>query len=83
MKKRVILLFLSFLATTFLIQSSAMAQCSLCTKTAMQLGEGPAKGLNAGILYLAFTPIIGASILIYRWWKKEKPINDEDNALIS
>ncbi|MBP1652624.1 MAG: hypothetical protein H6Q26_2781, partial [Bacteroidetes bacterium] len=30
------------------LSTQTMAQCSLCTKTAQQLGEGPAKGLNAG-----------------------------------
>jgi hypothetical protein len=33
-----------------LVQTNAVAQCSLCTKTAQQLGEGPASGLNAGII---------------------------------
>lgn len=50
----------------------AMAQCSLCTKTAQQLGEGPAKGLNTGILYLAGTPLLIIGLLGYRWWKQNK-----------
>jgi hypothetical protein len=36
---------------------SAKAQCSICTRTAQQLGEKPAKALNAGIVYLAFMPM--------------------------
>lgn len=50
----------------------AMAQCSLCTKTAQQLGEGPAKGLNSGILYLALTPLLIIGILGYRWWRSNR-----------
>ncbi|GAA0529413.1 hypothetical protein [Chitinophaga japonensis] len=50
----------------------AMAQCSLCTKTAQQLGEGPAKGLNSGILYLALTPLLIIGILGFRWWRSNR-----------
>lgn len=49
-----------------------MAQCSICTKTAQQLGEGPAKALNGAILYLAFTPLAIIGYLGYRWWKSNK-----------
>lgn len=48
---------------------SAAAQCSICTKTASQLGEKPAKGLNAGILYLAFTPLAIIGVMAWRWFK--------------
>lgn len=71
MKKR--LLIFSFLFLLFLngaIDSSA--QCSICTKTAQQLGEKPAKGMNSGILYLAFTPFAIVGYLGYRWWKNNK-----------
>jgi hypothetical protein len=49
---------------------TAGAQCSVCTRTAAQMGEKPAKGLNAGILYLAFTPLAIVGFIGYRWWKK-------------
>ena len=49
----------------------AHAQCSICTRTAQQLGERPAKALNKGILYLAFTPLAICGFLGYRWWKSE------------
>lgn len=52
--------------------SELLAQCSLCTKTAQQLGEGPAKGLNNGILMLAFTPLALIAFLGYRWWRSQK-----------
>jgi hypothetical protein len=48
------------------------AQCSICTKTAQQLGEGPAQGLNSGILYLMFTPFIIVGFIGYRWWKSNR-----------
>ncbi len=47
----------------------AEAQCSLCTKTAQQLGEKPAEGLNAGILYLMAAPFALIGFIGYRWWK--------------
>ncbi len=47
----------------------AEAQCSICTKTAQQLGEKPARGLNAGIIYLAVTPFLIAGYVFYRWRK--------------
>jgi hypothetical protein len=51
------------------------AQCSICTKTASQLGEGPAQGLNAGIVYLMLTPFLLVGFIGYRWWRKEKQLN--------
>jgi len=48
-----------------------MAQCSICTKTASQLGEKPAQGLNSAIVYLMFTPLVIMSFIGYRWWKRE------------
>ena len=71
MKKRVVLYFLIF-CLSFLISDSLQAQCSICTKTAQQLGEKPAAGLNAGILYLAFVPFAIMSIIGYKWWQKNK-----------
>lgn len=65
-----------FIATLILLfcfmATSAMAQCSICTKTAQQLGEGPAKGMNTGILYLAFLPFAIIGAIAFRWWKSNK-----------
>jgi hypothetical protein len=65
-----------FIATLILffclMATSAMAQCSICTKTAQQLGEGPAKGMNTGILYLAFLPFAIIGVIAFRWWKMHK-----------
>jgi hypothetical protein len=71
MKKSVlILLFLVCVLTV--LSLSADAQCSICTRTAQQLGDKPAGALNAGILYLAVTPLAIAGFLGYRWWKNQK-----------
>jgi hypothetical protein len=58
--------------TVFLLFTSvdSEAQCSICTRTAQQLGEKPAKGLNAGILYLAFTPLAIIGFVAFRWWRR-------------
>lgn len=49
-----------------------VAQCSICTKTAQQLGEKPAKALNSAILYLMFTPLGIIAFLGWRWWKSQQ-----------
>ncbi|HEV9037236.1 MAG TPA: hypothetical protein VGQ51_11465 [Puia sp.] len=49
----------------------ATAQCSICTRTAQQLGERPAKALNKGIIYLAFTPLAIFFVIGYRWARSE------------
>ena len=48
------------------------AQCSICTRTAQQLGERPARALNKGIIYLAITPLALFGLIGYRWWKSEQ-----------
>jgi hypothetical protein len=69
MKKALVILFLTLQFSIFNFQP-ASAQCSICTKTAQQLGEKPAKGLNFGILYLALFPFAIVSVIGYRWWKR-------------
>jgi hypothetical protein len=68
--KRFISLVLIFGIFFLLISINSEAQCSICTRTAQQLGEKPARGLNAGILYLAFTPLVLIGFIAYKWWKK-------------
>ena len=51
------------------------AQCSMCTKTASQLGEKPALGLNNGILYLMLAPFTVIGVIAYRWWKSNGSTN--------
>ena len=45
------------------------AQCSICTKTAQQMGHKPAKGLNSGIIYLMIAPLAIMGFVGFRWWK--------------
>jgi hypothetical protein len=70
MKKRMFILLLTI--NSSLLATHAISQCSICSRTAQQLGEKPAKGLNAGILYLAFAPFAIGSYIFYRWRKNEK-----------
>ena len=73
MKRLLIFVLLFFLqAGSFL-----MAQCSMCTKTAQQLGEKPAQGLNSGILYLMFAPFVIVGFIAFRWWKNNKEAEAE------
>ncbi len=55
-----------------LIVLAGKAQCSICTKTAAQIGEEAGKGFNVGILYLAAMPFGIMGYVAYRWWKNEK-----------
>jgi len=59
-------------ATLLLSAPAASAQCSICTKTASQLGHKPAKALNAGIIYLMFAPLAIIGFVGYRWWKTNR-----------
>lgn len=65
-KYLLIILFIGFTA------GASHAQCSICTKTTQQLGEKPAAGMNAGILYLAFTPLLIIGYIGYRWWRSNQ-----------
>ena len=65
-KHRLVILVLCFFLAGV---PGAKAQCSICTRTAQQLGERPAKALNNGILYLAFAPLAIFGIIGYRWWR--------------
>ena len=77
MKKEKIILLLLLLIIFY--TNNLHSQCSICTKTAQQLGEKPAQGLNSGILYLMFTPFILVGFIGYRWWKNNKEV--EESAL--
>jgi hypothetical protein len=71
MKKRVSILLL-FIFLMLVWPCIVQAQCSICTKTAQQMGERPAKALNGGILYLAAMPFLIFSYIGYRWWKTNR-----------
>ncbi len=66
---------ISFLVGIACIVSNYLAaQCSICTKTAQQLGEGPAHALNSAIIYLMVAPLAIMGYIGARWWKKEKEV---------
>ncbi len=67
--KRIVFLLLLFIIVAA-ISNEVAAQCSICTRTASQLGEKPARGINAGILYLAATPMLVVGVIAFRWWRR-------------
>ena len=56
------------------------AQCAMCTKTAQQLGEKPAQGLNSGILYLMLAPFALVGVIGIRWWRNNKLVEEQERA---
>jgi hypothetical protein len=77
MKKGFLILFLMLTSLVFVPRTSH-AQCSLCTKTAQQLGEKPAQGLNSGILYLMIMPFAIVGFIGFRWWKNNKAVEEQE-----
>jgi hypothetical protein len=67
MKQRVRIIIISIIMVS--AGFAAAAQCSICTKTASQLGEDAGRGLNGGIIYLAAAPLLIVGFIAYRWWK--------------
>ena len=74
-----ILFFITTSCLLVLLSTSAEAQCSICTKTASQLGDRPAKALNGAILYLAGAPLAIMGYIGWRWWKTEKQFTDPNS----
>ena len=64
----------SFFIFLFLLINTihSIGQCSMCTKTATQLGEKAGLGMNSGILYLMLMPFAIILFIGYRWWKNNK-----------
>jgi len=71
MKKQRIKSIVGLIVLLVLQTQLLFAQCSVCTKTAEQLGEKPGQGLNAGILYLMLVPLIIIGIVVYRYFIKK------------
>lgn len=46
--------------------------CSTCTKTASELDDNSARGLNGGILYLAALPLAILGTVSFVWWKHNR-----------
>lgn len=76
MKQVLNILLLVFFA--LLISLAADAQCAVCTKTSLQLGEKPAQGMNSAILYLMLMPFAIVGFIGYRWWKGNKKLEAEE-----
>ena len=70
MKQWIKILF--FLIVLLLTDVLMYAQCSICSKTASQLGEEAGRGLNGGILYLAAAPFLILSYIGYKWWRNNQ-----------
>jgi len=66
---------LTFFALFIVVMADA--QCAVCTKTSMQLGEKPAQGMNSAILYLMMAPFTIVGFIGYRWWKGNKKFEEE------
>jgi hypothetical protein len=62
-----------------LFSVTLQAQCAVCTKTALQLGEKPAAALNSAIIYLMSAPFAIMGIIGYRWWKNNKKFEEEES----
>jgi hypothetical protein len=52
--------------------NSMNAQCVMCKKTASSLDDEGARGLNNGIIYLAFTPLILIGFIGFKWYQRNK-----------
>jgi hypothetical protein len=76
MKKITLIILFSFQLLLF-SQFTVDAQCSLCTKTAQQMGEKPAQGMNSGILYLMMMPFAIVGFIGFRWWKQNKAVEEQ------
>jgi hypothetical protein len=71
MKKCGLILLVSLLFI-FISSTDTVAQCSICTKTASQMGEKPAAALNSAIIYLMAAPFAIMGFIGWRWWKSQK-----------
>ena len=59
-----------------LISGLAYGQgCSVCTKTAQGLDDKSAKGLNGGIIYLAFLPLVLMGTVGFIWYRHNRSGN--------
>ena len=51
----------------------------MCTKTAGQLGDKAARGLNAGILYLAAVPLVAMGTIGTIWWRRQRQLHSSQD----
>lgn len=69
------------LLLVLIMTAELQAQCSVCTKTASQMGEKPAQGMNSAIIYLMMAPFAIVGFIGYRWWKGNKKQEEEEIGL--
>ncbi|MBS1742691.1 MAG: hypothetical protein JST81_06595 [Bacteroidetes bacterium] len=74
MKKFFFIFVILFICSSLFLD--VQAQCAMCTKTAQQLGEKPALGLNKAILYLMGAPFAIVGFIGFRWWKQNKKFEE-------
>ena len=75
--KKIIILYILVFQVFLLSPVRVNAQCALCTKTAQQLGEKPAQGMNSGILYLMVMPFAIVGFIGFRWWKNNQEVEEQ------
>jgi hypothetical protein len=71
MKRWLLILTFSFLFLVGYVEQ-CKAQCSICAKTTLQMGEKPARGFNSGIIYLMLVPYAVIGVIGYKWWKSNR-----------
>ena len=76
MKKFFFILAVFFICS--LLFTDVQARCAMCTKTAQQLGEKPALGLNKAILYLMGAPFAIVGFIGFRWWRQNKKFEEQE-----
>lgn len=76
------ILFLTALLCIISVGTSYAQGCSVCSKTASELGDGAAKGMNKGILFLAALPLTILGTISVIWWRKQQQ-SSEDGSIIN
>jgi hypothetical protein len=66
------ILFVMIALTAMLPQDMFAQGCAVCTKTASELDSHSARGLNAGIIYLALLPLGILGTVGFFWWRGSK-----------
>lgn len=73
--KQILQRLLLLCAFAMTIPTQSWAQCAMCQATAessRDAGSTAAEGLNNGVLYLLFMPIIFATIMFILWKRRER-----------
>ncbi|MBS1589119.1 MAG: hypothetical protein JST52_05850 [Bacteroidetes bacterium] len=76
MKRRIVIVLISiFFSVPVLLKAQG---CSVCTKTAAGLDGKAAKGLNGGVIYLAFFPLAILGTIGLVWWRGQRQTKKEE-----